>query len=126
MLFKLSNGTQSQRYVWAHGHQTLVPPGETRTLDLTDNNAVFLKRCENRGDLFTIAALDDEGKEILTRANTPPVKGNYPNRCGPDAENPGEIVDGIEMARLKALEIKELAKLPDPGMRKAVPRVSRG
>jgi hypothetical protein len=124
MLFKLINETQSQRHVWAYGRQTLIAPGETKTLDLTDNNAVFLRRCEKRGDLFKIEATNDDGEEILKRANAPPVKGNYPRGLGPGAENPGEIRDGIEEARLKEeARIRELARQPDPGMRLArVPR----
>jgi hypothetical protein len=122
MLFKLTNDTQSQRHVWAWGRQTLISPGEAKTLDLNDNNAVFLRRCEKRGDLFRIEATNAEGESILARANQPPVKGNYPRGLGPDVGNPGEIRDGVEEARLEQqAKIMELARQPDPGMRTPQP-----
>lgn len=128
MLFKIINDTQAQRHVWARGRQTLVPPGETKTLDLADNNAIFLRRCEKRGDLFRIEALDDAGFKVLQQAAVPYPPRNYPNRLGPDAAivpGTGEIRDGIQEALLEEARIRELAKQPDPGMLKPVrvPRV---
>lgn len=130
MLFKITNDTQAMRHVWSHGRQTLVLPGETKTLDLLENNAVFLRRCEKRGDQLHIEALDDAGTEVLKRANAPPQAGNHPRGLGPGAAAPGEIRDGIleaqqEAQREEEARIRELAKQPDPGMLKParVPRV---
>ena len=112
MLFRLTNNTQAQRHVWSHGRQVLVPPGETKVLDMLDSNAIFLRRCQKRGDLLRIEATSDDGTLVLQRADAPPLPRTYPRGLGPGSEH-GEIRDGVEEARLK-----ELSKQPDPGMRK--------
>ena len=115
MLFKITNGTQAMRHVWSQGRQTLVPPGETKVLDILDNNAIFLRRCEKRGDQFRIEATCSEGATVLEQADIPVPARSYPKRLGwpgPDAmQEP--IRDEIEEVR-----IRELAKQADPGMRK--------
>jgi hypothetical protein len=122
MLFKVTNDTQSLRHIWSYGRQTLVAPGESKVLEILDNNAVFLRRCEIRGDKFRIEATDDDGAKVLQRASVPPQPRTWPRGLGPDVDTSGEIRDGVEEAR-----IRELAKQADPGMRKAaeVARVPR-
>lgn len=48
-----------------------VAPGETKQLDMTPYNAMFLKRCEVRGATVAIHACNDESRVVLENAMNP-------------------------------------------------------
>jgi len=77
-------------------------------MDLSDANAVFIRRCEKRGDKFKIEAPTDEAREILLKAESPLTKPKRFNIIGPDGK-PAPIHDEIEEVRLQNLVKPEAA-----------------
>jgi len=111
MLFRLINQTQATHCVWSNGQQVGIQPKTTRTLDISENNAIFLKRSQLRGSRLLIESLNTEGEAILqnARASAAPeaVDPLIPEKTGP-------IIDEIEATRIAetAMKLNEVLTPP--------------
>ncbi len=108
-LFRLINESNSSRHIWSRGRQVLVVPGEVKNLDMEDGNAIFIRRCEKRGDKLQIEAIGPEGKEILLQADNPIIKQKF-NMVG-RINKSEEFKDEIQEEKMRKAVEQEMVKM---------------